>query len=106
MVGELGCHGRAAMSHLPFVLALQAPMCVTAIVQSDCEPPHPPVLSSRFGKGQRLTPLALVAQAAGPVVPCHHTRVALRVAQEREPMRPTRCAMPCSHLSPHNALAC
>src|SRR5688572_20276731 len=57
------------MRNLRLVLDLQTAMGVTEIVQSYREPTHPAVIPRRFGKSQRLTPLALIAQATGAILP-------------------------------------
>src|SRR5215510_3199127 len=75
MVGELCSHSGAPMRDIRLVLDLQAPMPLTKVVQPYREPTHPAVIPRHFGKDQRLTHLALIAQATGPIMPLHHTRV-------------------------------
>ena len=78
------------MRHLNLLPNLEAAVRATEVVEPHREPTHPPVIPVRFGKGQRLVYLALVAQTTGAVVTFHHTRVNLFVAQPGEPMRKAR----------------
>jgi hypothetical protein len=75
MVSYFGCHGRGLMRDLPRGLDLQATVSMTDIVQPHREPTHPAVIPCRFGKGQGLPGLTLIAQATGPVMTLYHTRV-------------------------------
>src|SRR5262245_7465754 len=93
MIGELCCHGRAPMQDPRRVLDLQATLRVTAIGEPHCEPTPPAVIPRRFGKGQRLAHLALIAQAAGSVMPLHDPRIDDCVAEQRQDMLQTRFAM-------------
>jgi len=63
------------MRDLRLVLDLQAPLPVTEVVQPYREPTHPAVIPRRFGKGQGLMHIAVIAQANGPIMPLHHARV-------------------------------
>ena len=63
------------MRYLARLLDLQTAVSPTEIVEPDREPTHPAVIPRRFGKSQRLTHLALIAQATGAVMPLHHTGV-------------------------------
>jgi hypothetical protein len=100
MVGELCCHGRAPMRDMPLVLDLQAAMSVTKIVQPHREPTHPAVIPRRFRKGQGLTRFALIAQATGPIMTLHHTRINDFVASEIQDMLQTGFAMHDPHIHP------
>ena len=64
------------------VPALQAAVSTTEIVEPYREPTHPAVIPRRFGKGQGLPDLALIAQATRPVMTLDHTRVADLVPEE------------------------
>ena len=88
------------MRDLRLVLDLQATMRVTEIVQPHREPTHPAVIPRRFGKGQGLTHFALIAQATGPIMPLHHTRVNHFVAQQGQDMLQTGFAMDGSYFHP------
>jgi hypothetical protein len=98
MVGSLGCHGRGLMRNLPLGLDLQAPVSVTDIVQPRREPTPPAVIPRRFGKGQGLPALALIAQATGPVVTLYPTRVDDFVPEEIQDVLEAGLAMPDTHL--------
>jgi hypothetical protein len=93
------------MRPLGLLPALEAAVRVTEVIKPHREPTPPPVIPVRFGKGQHLTYLVLVAQAAGAVVPFHHTRVNLLVTQEIQHMRKPRFAMDHVHLYPLNPRA-
>ena len=98
MVGELCGHGRAAMHDLRLVLNLQATIRVTEIVESHRDPTHPSVIPCRFGKGQRLAHLSLIAQTTGPVMPLDHTRVDDVVPEEIQDVLEAGFAMHDAHL--------
>ena len=100
MVGELCCPGRAPMRDRHLVPPLHAAMRPTKIVQSHAEPTHPAVRPRGLGKGQRLTPLALLAQAPGPHRPLHPARLHDWVASEIPARRQPRCAMHAPHVAP------
>src|SRR5918992_711218 len=100
MVGELGCHGRAPRHDLRLVLALQAPMRVTAMVEPHGAPTPPAGIPRRFGKGPRLTPLALRAQAPGPLLPLHGPRVHTWGAAARQDLLQAGFARPAPHGDP------
>src|SRR5215831_4066606 len=97
MVGALGCHGWAPMSNIPLVSDLQATVSVTEIVPPHREPAHPAVIARRCGTGQRLPDLALMAQAAGPMMPLHHTRVDDVVPEEIQAVLQASFAMHDAH---------
>ena len=59
---------------------LQAAMRPAKVVERYRQPTHPPVISVGFGKGERLAYLALIAQATGPIVTFHDTRIDLLLA--------------------------
>src|SRR5262245_11063019 len=103
MVGSLGCHGRGLMRDLPRGLDLQATVSATEIVQPHREPTHPAVVPRRFGNGQGLPGLALIAHATGPVVTLYHTRVDDVIAEEIQDMLEVGFAMHDPYLSAFNA---
>src|SRR5687768_8916287 len=93
------------MGYLACLLDFQTAVRPTEIVESHREPTHPAVIAMRFGKGQRLAHLALVAQATGAIVTFHHTGIDLLVAQEIEHMGKPGFAMHRSHLNSCNPSA-
>ena len=56
------------------------------------EPTHPAVIAACLGKRQRLSPRALIVEAARPIMTLHHTRIDLLVAKQRQHMLETGLA--------------
>lgn len=81
------------MRDLPLVLQLETTVSATKIVQPHGQPAHPAVIAQGLRKGQGLAHLALIAQATRAIMPLHHTRVDVRIAQQGQDVLAPRFAI-------------
>ena len=81
------------MHDLHLLLQLETTMRPTKIIPPYREPTHPAVIPRRFREGARLAHLALIAQATGPVLTLHDTRLDDFIAEQIQDMLQTHLAM-------------
>lgn len=72
----------------------------TNVIQPHGEPAHPAVIARCFRKSQGLTHLVLIAQATRAVMPLHHTRVDVLIAQQGQNALEPRFVIEGAHFDP------